>query len=110
MPYGVATFGDVTKSVSVGVGGLLGNIDGEVEVADGVVLGLGGEYQINNGVKLIGEALTLVSGEGDTGVLLLPGVRLFGERFAFDIFGFLAVGEGEAVGFAPLPSRVSYTF
>ena len=109
VPYGVVTLGDETRAVTFGAGGALGSVDGEIEVANSAVLGLGGEVQVNNGVKLFVEALTIV-GEGDSGLLLLPGVRLFGDRFAFDIIGFVATDFEDVYGFAPIPARLSYRF
>ena len=70
---------------------------------------MGGEVQVNNGVKLFFEALTIV-GEGDSGLLLLPGVRLFGDRFAFDIIGVVVTDFESVYGFAPIPARLSYRF
>lgn len=116
IPYGVVTVGDETRAATFGVAGFVGGVEGEgFSVADGVALWAGGELQLNNGVKLIGEAITAV-GEGDSGVLLLPGVRLFGSSFAFDIVGFITIGDYdggdglELYGFAPIPLRLSYTF
>lgn len=113
VPYGVATFGDETRAFTVGVAGLAGRVDRDFEVANGAAVWAGGEVQLNNGVKLFGEAVTFV-GEGDTAVAVFPGVRLFGNRFAFDIIGVLALygddGSLRANGFAPVPFRASYTF
>ena len=114
VPYGVATVGDATRAFTVGVAGFVGSVNQDVEVADGAAVWVGGEVQLNNGVKLFGEAITLV-GQGDTGVVFLPGVRLFGDSFAFDVIGVLALYDDDggglgAAGFAPLPFRVSYTF
>ena len=114
VPYGVATVGSETSSVSFGAGGLVGGSfdSGDFGVANGVILGVGGEKQINNGVKLFVEALTVVGldGGGDVGTLILPGVRLFGNNFAFDIIGFVVTDYNSVYGFAPLPARISYTF
>ena len=110
IPYGVVTLGDETRAVSFGAGGFFGgNTDGDFEVANSVVFGVGGEVQINNGVKLFVEALTLAGSE-DSGLLVIPGVRLFGDRFAFDIIGFLATDFEDVIGFAPIPARLSYRF
>lgn len=114
VPYGVATFGDATRAFTVGVAGFVGNVNRDVEVADGAAVWAGGEVQVNNGVKVFAEAVTLV-GQGDTGVVFFPGVRLFGDRFAFDVIGFLAFADDDrggvdVAGFAPIPVRVSYTF
>ncbi|MDX1420780.1 MAG: hypothetical protein R3181_12490 [Rubricoccaceae bacterium] len=111
LPYGVVTLGDETKAVSFGLGGALGGGfgSGDVEIADGVVFGLGVETQVNNGVKLFVEALGGFS-EGDDGLLVLPGVRFFGNRFAFDVIGFIATDFETIRGFAPVGARASYAF
>ena len=111
VPYGVVTLGDETRAVSFGVGGALGGAigTGDIEVADGVVVGFGAEAQLNNGVKLFVESLAGFS-EGDSGLLVLPGVRFFGDRFAFDVIGFLATDFESVVGFAPVGFRASYGF
>lgn len=114
IPYGVVTLGDETRAVSFGLGGALGSIGAEdVEVADGVVVGVGAETQLNNGVKLFVESLAAISlgdGGGDSGLLVLPGVRFFGDRFAFDVIGFVATDFDSVVGFAPVGARASYAF
>lgn len=109
-PYAAVSVGDVTRSATVGVTGFIGGSasQGDLTVGDGVLLSVGGEYQLTNGLKLLGEVL-LPIGEGDTGVLVLPGIRFFGDRFSADIFGFVASGGGDTFGFAPLGS-FTYTF
>ena len=111
VPYAVATLGDETRAFSVGVGGAFGgSIDtGDLDAANGFVVGLGGETQINNGVKLFVESFIGIS-EGDVGVLALPGVRFFGDRFAFDLIGFVATNFDTLIGFAPVAGRISYAF
>lgn len=112
VPYAVATFGDATRSATLAIGGLLGRFGdgvGSNEVADGVVVGVGGELQVTNGVKLFAEAY-VPFGAGDSGLLVIPGVRFFGDRFSFDVVGFLATDFNETIGFVPIPARVSYTF
>ena len=114
VPYAVATVGNDVGSLSFGAGGFVGSsssLEG-VEVADGFVLGIGGERQLNNGVKLFVETLTLVGldGSGTVGTAIFPGVRLFGDNFAFDIIGFVVTDYGSLYGFAPVPARLSYTF
>ena len=111
-PYGVVTVGDETRAVSFGIGAAIGSFDGEVEIANGLLYGIGAETQINNGVKLYVEALGTV-GSGDDvseGLLILPGVRFFGSRFAFDVIGFLATDFDSVIGFAPIGARASYAF
>ena len=114
LPYAVATFGDETRAFSVGVGGLVGAVGGELDVANGLLYGLGGETQVNNGVKLFIEALGIVgtgdSNDFDTGLLVLPGVRFFGDKFAFDVIGFVATDFERLYGFAPVGARASYAF
>ena len=111
IPYGVVTLGDETRAVSIGLGGAIGGSLGglDADIGNGAVVGLGAETQVNNGVKLFVESLTLVSDEG-SGLLVLPGVRFFGNSFAFDVIGFLATDFETVIGFAPVAGRVSYTF
>ena len=111
VPYVVGTFGDETQAVTVGVGGFFGGDLGgaDIELANLVVAGLGAEKQLNNGVKIFVETLAGF-GEGDSGLLVLPGVRFFGDRFAFDVIGFVATDFETVVGFAPIGARVGYTF
>ncbi len=111
VPYGVATFGDATRSVSVGVGGAFGGTIGssDVEVGNGVFLGVGGELQVSNGVLLFVEAVGGTAGD-ETGVVALPGVRFFGNRFAFDVAGVVLTDFEEVAGVAPAAFKVSYRF
>ncbi|MEM0964046.1 MAG: hypothetical protein AAGK21_16075 [Bacteroidota bacterium] len=115
IPYAVATFGDETRAFSIGAGGLIGGAAGELEFAEGLVYGLGAETQINNGVKLFVEALGTIglsdsSADVGEGLLVLPGVRFFGDRFAFDLIGFIATDFENVYGFAPVGARASYGF
>ncbi|MEM1044460.1 MAG: hypothetical protein AAGI91_17760 [Bacteroidota bacterium] len=132
LPYGVVTLGDETRAVSFGLGGAIGGFSSEVEVAEAIVYGLGVETQINNGVKLFVEALGTIGIGSETeecfqdtfggrtcfttdeplgnGLLVLPGVRFFGDRFAFDVIGFIATDFDTLVGFAPVGARASYSF
>ena len=111
LPYAVATFGDETRAVTLGLGGSFGGSigDADVEFGNSVIVGFGAETQVNNGVKLFVESLANV-GEGDTGLLVLPGVRFFGSRFAFDVIGFVATDFETLYGFAPVGARASYGF
>lgn len=136
-PYAVASFGDETRSVNIGVTGAFGGDgDGEFAVGQGAALSIGAETQLNNGVKLVVDGIVPVGGADEafgegTRVrgLILPGVRLFGNRFAFDVFGAIAVytkidydyspfsGIPREVGrttkffaFAPIGASVAYTF
>lgn len=109
-PYLAATFGDETRAVTLGVAGFFGGdvSTGDFEAANGVLLSGGGELQVSNSVKLLGEVIVPV-GEGSSAVILLPGVRFFGDRFSADLFGFVGSAEGEVAGFAPLAS-FTYNF
>ena len=128
-PYGVVTLGDETRSVSVGLTGIVGRdgSNGSFEVGNGAALSLGGETQINNGVKLLVDGIVPIT-DGFSGAAAFPGIRLFGNRFAFDVFGIVAVyrdetevynpttqtfttrGETKFFAFAPIGGSVSYTF
>ena len=114
VPYGVATIGSETGSVSFGAAGAVGGaFDSGLDAAEGVVYALGGDKQINNGVKLFVESYVGVAldGGGEVGLLILPGVRFFGNNVALDVIGFFATDfEGKPVGFAPIPARLSYRF
>lgn len=109
-PYVAATVGDAVRSLSASVTGFVGASlsAGDVEAADGVLLAVGGEVQLNNGVKLLADAGVPI-GEGTSGVLLAPGVRLFGDRYSVDLFGGVYVGDGEFGGFAPI-ANFAFTF
>ena len=109
-PYVAATVGDEVRAATLGVTGFFGGnaSSGDFDVADGVLLSLGGEVQVANSVKVLGEVLVPI-GAGTSGALVLPGVRFFGDRFAADLFGFVGFFEGEVGGFAPLGS-FTYNF
>lgn len=109
-PYGAVTVGDELRAVSASVTGLLGGSfdSGDVEVADGVIFTLGGEVQLNNGVKLLADVY-LPIGEGTSGTAFLPGVRFFGDRFSVDVYGALVGLDGSFGGFAPI-ANFAYTF
>lgn len=111
-PYVAATLGSETRSVTLGATGFAGGDlgEGDFQTADGVVLQGSGEVQVSNRLKLLGEILVpAFADEGTDGALVLPGVRLFGDRFSVDVFGFVALGDGGAFGFAPI-ANFSYTF
>ncbi len=109
-PYIAATVGSETRAATVGVTGLLGGSfeSGDLEAAEGVLLSLGGETQVSSSVKLLAEVLVPI-GEGDNGVLVVPGVRFFGDRFSADVFGFVTFVDNDTYGFAPLGS-FTYNF
>ena len=75
---------------------------------DGMLVALGGEVQVSNGLKLIAEAYVPVF-DGVQGVLALPGVRFFGDHFTVDVYAALGSVDGDVGGFAPL-ANFSYTF
>ena len=113
IPYVVATVGSETGSVSFGAAGAVGGAFGSgLDVAEGIVYALGGDKQINNGVKLFVESYVGVGldGGGEVGAVIIPGVRFFGNSFAFDVVGFIATDFDNVYGFAPIPARLSYTF
>lgn len=90
LPFGVVTLGDDVRAVTFALGGALGgNSSGDIEFANGVVASVGGETQVSNSVKLLGEVVVPL-GEGTRAFAVLPGVRFFGERFSIDVYG--AVG------------------
>ena len=109
-PFVAATVGDELRALSASVTGLIGGSfeAGEVEAADGVILGLGGEVQLNNGLKLLLDSLIPIA-EGDTAVLIAPGVRFFGDQFSVDLFGGIGIADGSFGGFAPI-ANLAYTF
>ena len=110
--YGVGTFGSETRAFTGGVIGIYGSgfdeDDGGLGVADGVLVLAGYEHQLTSGLKLITENYLAV-GEGSTSGIITAGVRLFGDRFAVDLYGFVAAAEGEFGGFAPI-ANFSYNF
>ena len=109
-PYAAVTLGNELRAVSASVTGLIGGSveAGDIEAADGVILGLGGEIQINNGVKLLLDSIVPI-GEGDSVVLVAPGVRLFGDQFSVDLFGGIGVADGGFGAFAPI-ANFAFTF
>lgn len=109
-PFAAVTLGNEIRSVSASVTGFIGgSIEAaDVGVADGVLLSAGGEIQINNGVKLVLDSLVPI-GQGDTGVLVAPGVRFFGDQFSVDVFGGVGFADGGFGGFAPI-ANFAYTF
>lgn len=109
-PYVAATFGDESRSATLGVTGFFGAdvSNPDFTFADGVLVSAGGEVQTSSRLKLLGEVLVPV-GEGTSGVAFLPGVRFFGDRFSADLFGVIGFGDGDAAGFAPIAS-FAYNF
>ncbi len=110
LPYGIVTVGDNARAVSLGVTGVFG---GDVSTSDfnageGVLVSLGGEYQISNRVKLLADAYVPI-GAGDSGLSVLPGVRFFGTNVSVDLYGAIAFTNGDVGGFAPI-ANFSYRF
>lgn len=109
-PYVAATVGSEVRSLTLGLTGVVGGdvTSGDAEVGQGALLQLGGHHQLSNSVALVGEvAVPLV--EGGSGVGVLPGVRVFGDKFSVDVYGVLGVADGGFGGFAPL-ANFAYTF
>lgn len=88
VPYGVVTVGSEVASVNFAVGGAFGGSLGQdqVELAEGVILSVGGERQLTNSLKFLGEAIVPI-GEGTTAAAGLAGLRFFGDRFSIDVYG-----------------------
>ncbi|PAP76411.1 hypothetical protein [Rubrivirga marina] len=102
-PYAAVTIGDEIRSLSASVTGLIGASlsAGDIDAADGVLLAVGGEAQLNNGVKILADVGVPIA-EGGSGAVVAPGVRFFGDRYSVDLFGVLGVADGEFGGFAPI--------
>jgi len=111
-PYAAVTAGSELRSVSASVTGFVGaDIGaGDVAAADGVLLSVGGEIQLNNGLKLLADVGLPIS-DGVNGAIIAPGVRLFGDRYSVDLFGAVVTGEGDdgLGGFAPI-ANFAFTF
>lgn len=101
-PYAVATLGSELRSVTVGVSGLFGGdvSSGDFELADAAILNLGGEFQLSNRLKVLGEAIVpIVEGDG-AGAVFAPGLRVFGDTWSFDLYGIYTTDDGPRL--APL--------
>ena len=109
--YGVGTFGSETTAFTTGVVGLYGFdiTAGDAAFADGAAILAGVEHQVSSSIKLITENYLLVGDGVSTGFVSLNGVRLFGDRFAVDLYGVLGVFDGSVGGFAPI-ANFSYNF
>ena len=108
-PYAAVTLGSELRSVSASVTGFAaGEFGGEFVTGDGALLAFGGEAQVNNGLKLLLDTFIPIS-EGDAVVALLPGIRLFGDRYSVDVFGGIGFGDGGVGGFAPF-ANFAFTF
>jgi hypothetical protein len=102
LPYAVVTVGSEVAAASIGVSGFVGGdvTTGDFDSANAFVVSLGGEYQLSNSFKLIGDFLIPVA-EGTTAFSVAPGVRFFGDRFSADVYGVFASDGTESGGFAP---------
>jgi hypothetical protein len=103
LPYVVATIGSDVASANLGVTGFVGGdiSSGDFDAAEGVVLSVGGERQMSNSLKLLGEILVPVGSGGDAAVGFVPGVRFFGDRFSADLYGVFGTDGTDSGGFAP---------
>ena len=87
--YGVGTFGDRDKAVTVGLGyGFSGG-----DFANSPVITLGGELRAGKNTKFISENWIFTSG---TAPLFSLGLRFFGEKLAAD-FGLMAPPEADVM-------------
>jgi hypothetical protein len=113
LPYGVVTLGSEVAAVSLGATGVIGGdaSSGAVAVGEGAVLSLGGEVQLNNGVKLLADLIAPV-GAGSSGAVLLPGVRFFGDRYSLDLYAFVAFSgsDGSDVDGGGPVANFTFTF
>jgi hypothetical protein len=99
--YGVGTFGDSDRAVSVGAG--IPFAGGET--ADRFVAMVGGEYRTGRRTKLLTENWFV---PGEQGALLTGGVRLMGERWTTDL-GLALAMDGSSGFYFPMVS-FAYAF
>lgn len=102
--YGVGTFGDADRALTVGVGW---RFDGDVGT-DRLMAMVGGERRMGRGTKLITENYLV---QGSSEAYVSGGIRFFGERLSADL-GFAApFGEDDCRGgcFFPVVNFV-YSF
>ncbi len=98
--FGIGTFGDAERSVTVGGGFGFVGADGESATSQPILL-VGGELQTSNSIKLISENYVFTE-EGAT-VVLSGGVRFFNDTLAADFALFTSpefFGDG---GFPAFP-------
>ena len=101
--YGVATFGDINKSLTTGIGFGFSKEEGEsLNWADTPILMLGGNIRLSNSIALVSENWIILDNEfgfenQPFGIVL----RFFGERVAVDA-GFIITAEILKHGF-PVP-------
>lgn len=81
--YGVGTFGEPHRAVSLGAGWGFALGRGESRIAGDPVLLAGGELRMTDRTKLLTENWIAVGGGGTDGVLT-GGLRFFGERLSAD--------------------------
>jgi hypothetical protein len=103
--YGVGTFGEPDRALTVGATVPFYAASGDSEIGSDPVFMIGGESRLSRRTKFLTENYVSL---GD-GVLLSGGMRFFGERLSAD-FGLGAfMGEGESFCCMPLLNFV-YTF
>ena len=102
--YGVGTFGDADRALTVGVG--WGFTDSEV--ADDLLAMVGGEWRMSARTKLISESYVV---QGEAGALVSGGIRFFGEHLSADLGIAVPFGMDDCDGacFVPLVNFV-YSF
>ncbi len=90
--YGVGTFGNTNRSLTVGAGWAYAFGGGNSWASNRPAVLFGGDTRIGRGVKLVTENFFI---PGESGTLLSGGIRLFGERIAVDlgIAGFVDRGD-----------------
>lgn len=99
--FGMASFGPPDASLSVGIG----KPYAEPELADVLVLGVGGNKRLSDSAAFVMENWVVI--EDEAHVILGPGIRFFGDRLAGD-FAILLVPE-EPDGVIPWLS-LTYNF
>ncbi len=123
--YGLATFGSARQSITVGTYVAYAGFNESrttcdeddcttenafgIDVADGVVLVVGGEVQVSGSVKLISENY-LGLAEGAAGGIVSGGVRFFGEQLAVDFALFRPIGEGSEFDGFPFVPYVGFSY
>lgn len=122
--YGLATVGSARRAVTIGTylpyggdtsvttcsGDVCETEDNfDVDVADGVLLMLGGEVQVSNSVKLMTENYFAV-GDGLTGGIASGGVRFFGDQIAVDLALLRPFEAGNDYGGFPFVPYLAFAY
>lgn len=102
MFYGVGTFGSLDNAFTAGLG-VPFYVGDESEIVDRFAVMLGGEARVSRRTKMIGESYFV---PGESGALLMGGLRFFGERLSADAGLGLAVGEGDSACCLPIVNFV----